>query len=301
MRTLQKGQALLIVLLIMTVTLTVVLSIVSRSVTDLSVTTLEEDALRAFSAAEAGIEESLLSGTGTGLATPVDPKEPGVNYVTDVTTDPEGTSFIYPDLLLSGDSATFWFVQHDSAGILDCSGGCSRATNLRVCWGNTGTPANIGPAIEVSIYYDPVNPPRSIAKPNDFTNLRVYRQAFDPNGGRTGTNNFAGANVGVCPFGGSFAFNTTINLASALGGPCTNSAGCLLMARVRMFYNNSTPHALGVGLNGGPNQNLPAQGIRIDSLGVAGESTRRVNVFQGYPAPPPIFDTAVFSGGDFSK
>jgi Tfp pilus assembly protein PilX len=61
----QNGQALLIVLLGMAVVLTLVLSIVSRSVTDVSITKRDEESLRAFSAAEAGVEQALLVGTGT--------------------------------------------------------------------------------------------------------------------------------------------------------------------------------------------------------------------------------------------
>ena len=52
---LQSGQALLIVLLGMAVVLTMVLSVVSRSVTDIQLTTRDDEALRAFSAAEAGV------------------------------------------------------------------------------------------------------------------------------------------------------------------------------------------------------------------------------------------------------
>ena len=52
----QSGQALLLVLLSMAVILTVVLSILSRSILDVAVTTGEEEALRAFSAAEAGMQ-----------------------------------------------------------------------------------------------------------------------------------------------------------------------------------------------------------------------------------------------------
>ena len=50
----QSGQALLVILLSMAVILTLVLSVASSSITDVTVTTFEEDALRAFSAAEAG-------------------------------------------------------------------------------------------------------------------------------------------------------------------------------------------------------------------------------------------------------
>ncbi|PIS09677.1 hypothetical protein COT75_00575 [Candidatus Beckwithbacteria bacterium CG10_big_fil_rev_8_21_14_0_10_34_10] len=55
----KSGQIALIVLLIMVVVLTIGLYLISHSVTDVSVSKDEEEAKRAFSAAEAGIEEAL--------------------------------------------------------------------------------------------------------------------------------------------------------------------------------------------------------------------------------------------------
>ena len=60
----QSGQALLIILLVMAVGLTVALAIVSRSVTDIRISRQEEESARAFSAAEAGIEQALIGGEG---------------------------------------------------------------------------------------------------------------------------------------------------------------------------------------------------------------------------------------------
>src|SRR3990170_3028399 len=113
----QGGQALLIVLLAMAVMLTVVLSVASRSVTDVTVTTYEEDALRAFSAAEAGIEEKLLN-PSLGSFGPV------------LLGDPS-----YKDKLISGDIATFWLVSHDADGNLSCNGlDCFDGAALDICW-----------------------------------------------------------------------------------------------------------------------------------------------------------------------
>ncbi len=55
----KSGQVVLIVLLIMVVILTIGLSLISQSVTDISISKDEEEAIRAFSAAEAGIEAAL--------------------------------------------------------------------------------------------------------------------------------------------------------------------------------------------------------------------------------------------------
>src|SRR3972149_4690052 len=59
----QKGQVLLIVVLVMIVALTVGLSLISRSVTNLRTSTEEAESQKALAAAEAGIEQALKSGT----------------------------------------------------------------------------------------------------------------------------------------------------------------------------------------------------------------------------------------------
>jgi hypothetical protein len=57
----KSGQIALIVVLLMVVILTIGLSLISRSITDVRISQDEKEALRAFSAAEAGIEEVLKS------------------------------------------------------------------------------------------------------------------------------------------------------------------------------------------------------------------------------------------------
>jgi len=59
MKNKKSGQVALTVLLVMVVVLTIGLSLISHSVTDISISKDEEEAMRAFSAAEAGIEEAL--------------------------------------------------------------------------------------------------------------------------------------------------------------------------------------------------------------------------------------------------
>src|SRR3989344_2066165 len=59
----QKGQVLLIVVLVMIVALTVGLSLISRSVTNLRTSTEEAESQKALAAAEAGVEQALKLGT----------------------------------------------------------------------------------------------------------------------------------------------------------------------------------------------------------------------------------------------
>src|SRR3989304_7684964 len=116
----EKGQALLIVVLSLAVVLTIVLSILARSVTDVKISTGSEEALRAFSAAEAGIETALnglIVGQSSG-------EFEGASFNASVTEIGEGaTGFANPSPLLSGETSLFWFVAHDASGNLSCSGG----------------------------------------------------------------------------------------------------------------------------------------------------------------------------------
>ncbi|MFH0943149.1 MAG: hypothetical protein V1810_03175 [Candidatus Beckwithbacteria bacterium] len=60
----QQGQAVLIVLLVVAVALGFGLSIISQSITDVQITGHSEESVRAFNAAEAGIEEALTNLSG---------------------------------------------------------------------------------------------------------------------------------------------------------------------------------------------------------------------------------------------
>src|SRR5688572_23181590 len=87
----QRGQVLLIVVLVMIVALTVGLSLISRSITNLRTSTEEAESQKALAAAEAGIERALESGTiETGN---FDSGSVQVNYSTAVQ-DVRGSEFL---------------------------------------------------------------------------------------------------------------------------------------------------------------------------------------------------------------
>lgn len=289
----ERGQALLIVLLAMAVILTVVLSITSRSVVDITTTTYQEDSLRAFSAAEAGVEEVLLK---QSAAYGTLDSSANVTYNAQLTNPIAGRDYIYPNLLSSGEIATFWFVKHDSSTYaLTCSGGgCTRANQIEICFGNTDNSA-----VEVSVYYDTTF--QSYSAPNDYANLKVARLVRDTSNARTLANNF-GFTAANCPFGGSTFNHSTgaINLNTDLSIGCgNNNPSCLVMAKVRILYNIS-PQPVGIRVTGSL-QELPAQGFQIDSSGTSGESVRKLNVVRGYPEPASVFDSAIFSLNGITK
>lgn len=292
----ESGQALLIVVLALAVVLTIVLSVLARSVTDIKVSTSSEEALRAFSAAEAGIEtalNTLIVGQSTG-------DFEGASFNASVTEVGEGAlSFTNPSFLFSGETSLFWFVAHDASGnlICDLSNNCFTGDQIKICWGKEGTSASSAetPALEISLIY--------AESPGDYSSLRVAREALDPNASRRSLNNFSQPDSGSCTIGSeTFAFQKTLDLAT-LGVPSasySNSDG-LQFGVVRMLYNEITSHTTGISVDFPGNGILPSQGVAVESSGTSGESNRKINVFQGYGEPPLPFGAVVFSPTGITK
>jgi Tfp pilus assembly protein PilX len=289
----QSGQALLLVLLSMAVVLTIVLSVLSRTITDITVTTREEEALRAFAAAEAGVERALIIGSNEG--------EFGNSASFTATVSnfgEEQSEYVYPEPLLSGETAVVWFIDHDDDGALTCdTNKCFTGSSIKVCWGEEGTASesDTTPAIEVSVFY--------AETPGNYTDIRIARETVDPTDPsslRHSTNNFSDRDVGICTISGTnLEFQKTLDFAD-LGIPATsyNIQNGLQFAKIRILYNTDMAHAVGVDTTG---NNLPSQGVRIESAGSSGEANRRIEVFQTFGELPPIFDAVLFSPGGIVK
>lgn len=314
----QTGQALLIVLLAMTAVVVIVLSTVSRSVTDIKVTSTEEDSLRAFSAAEAGVEQVLLSQQGLPANTQIG-SSGGAESIVNASFGNASTStnVLYPKKLNSGESATFWITGLNDSGNFSCSAGINcylQNTLANICWGDTNAnPAytdTTAPAVEVSVYYDSV--PGSALSGN-FSGVKVVREAYDPIGSRRTLNNFSNPQgVGTDCTGVNFVtgsknfayglrdFSFTNDSSGVLVTGCNpvTTNGCVLVVKVKVIYN-VVP--VSVGIKGANGRQFPPQGKTIDSFGQAGSATRRVNVFQGHAEPPAVFDSALFTPLNIEK
>jgi Tfp pilus assembly protein PilX len=268
----ESGQALVLVLLALAVVLTIVLFVLSRSITDISISSSESEAVSAFSAAEAGVEQALVIGTGGTSAVG------SASYTSQVTNVAQGlTGFVYPIDLNSGDSMTLWLKSQDSSS--DFTG-----SNLKICWGKVGAYADqsLMPAIEAVVFYETTagNP----------ATARIYRAAYDPNASRRANNSFA-APDGTCEIAGqSFQFSVTLSLVG-LANP--------QFAFVRMFYNTDT--AQPIAFDSADAHLFPTQGILVDSSGTSGQSSRKVQVFQGWPEIPAPFQFAVYSSTGLTK
>lgn len=298
------GQALLIILLVMAVALTIGLSVIARSITDIAISKKEEEAAKAFSAAEAGIEQALIA---TCSSFPCNPAVPTVStgeitsLLVDTLVASGGKSFVHPQLLAAGESASIWLVSHNADKELECSSTypCFTSTfgNLGVCWGKKGTASDSSttPAIEIMVFYT--------SGSGSWSTTKVARTTLDANATRRGANGFGYAiGGGGCAIPGAsqtFEFTTGINLFSPLGvtlrSSSTNSTGPQLI-RVRLLYNTDQTHPVGINVDYLGNGPLPQQGIKILSTGTSGNATRKLEVYKLYSDLPSIFDYAVFSG-----
>ena len=288
-----SGQALILVLLGMAVVLTLVISIVSTSVTDIDVSTRDEEAVRALNAAEAGIEQGFLVATTTSDEFP-DNNSAFTATVTGVAES--SNNYNLPENLETGETGTLWYVSHDENGLAcdaehPCVAGAGQT--LRVCFSPTGTGVSEAPAVEISFFYD--ESASGVATGN-FSQVKVARVAYDPNASRILNNSFTQANGGNCVDvdGQSYEFSTPAIDLDSLGIGCP--PGCLLFARVKPLYNTT---AMPIGFIS--SAILPSQGVKVVSTGTSGDSTRTLEAFRSYKEPPAVFDAAIFSNSGLTK
>ena len=256
-----SGQALLITLLVLAVALTAGLSLVARTVTDISISEKESASSKAFEAAEAGVEEALRAIEADESVPPgsLSFLAPGGEDADVSIRVSEPTEELASREIYSGEATTFWlnsfllngkdFPSYEEEGvtkILSYGG-----NNIKVCWSGSDN-------IEAAIYYQSGGD-------------KVRREYFSGGGGCADLDK--GVTVNNLPNGTKF-----INVR---------------------FYGDAndivTVAMEGVG------DNLPEQGSLITSEATVGDVARKVTVFQGWPVPPSFFDFALFSGGNLSK
>lgn len=272
MKRMNKGQASLVILLLMAVGMSLGLAISREVVTDIEISRKQEESTRAFSAAESGIEEALFRWQAgqpipetvtldTGEAT-IEAEELGKNQ----------SSFLFPGSIEAGDYAVVWLADHTSTGEIDFSsdsGYQGGAVNL--CWEN-------GAALEAVLFY------------RDNSNLyRTERWAYDPNESRRGENHFA-APSGNC-------LDLGVGVTLDFPTEATPPGGKPLFLIVRLYYSSSR---LGAVVEG--DTLFPSQGQLVTSTGEvsSGEGekvSRRLRVFQTWDLPPFVFLEPVFSSG----
>lgn len=242
--------------------LTVGMSIVARSITEVSVTTTQEESSRALEAAEAGIERAIGGAmVGSSLTDTIPTTNSTFNVVNSFLGN--GNRYAVPVPLADGDVAT-----------IDLTG--YSANQVRICWGQTGQQ----PSIEVVVYYI-----------TSSGVVGVSRNGYSPS-----TQVLHGFNSSSAGCGGTTGYNYSQNInfvgngASQMNIPNNSD---LRMMRVRMI-NAVVPQRIMLSAQGATD--FPAQGNEVISTGQSGLAAQKVKAVITKPDLPPMFDFALFSG-----
>lgn len=294
----EKGQIILILILVMTVALSIGLSIVQKSLVDVSTASKVEQSSRAFSAAEAGIEQVLTENgpIGIGSTSSVNFSEnqskAQVSNLTLIPAVPAAGSqqeaLEFPPLAKE-DVAQVWLADYTSTSNPPTAGYAQNT--LDVYWGTPGiTDLANKPAIEVKVVY--------------YTSGIYQTQPFylDSNSSRITSNGFTDASLSCPSSGYSITTTSGSNRQFFCKSTLTGLNTTLMLMRIRLLYSStSQPFAVqALGICGVP-CSLPSQARSIISTGVSGETQRKVKVFQEYKMVPPYFDYAIFSTGEIKK
>ncbi|OGG20813.1 hypothetical protein A3D03_03990 [Candidatus Gottesmanbacteria bacterium RIFCSPHIGHO2_02_FULL_40_13] len=262
------GQIVLILVLITVVGLTIGLSLISRSVTDVRISSQIEESSRAFSAAEAGVENALkiinVFPTDTPQSITLD--NASAEYT---VSDIGGSNSLYSFPATEANSSQIlWLVNHDSDGGLGIAY-YSKTDSLDICWGIAGNNA----AIEFSLYY------------KTGSTYKIAKSAYDPDISRAGNNKFNPADTDGSYCESIYPYKHTINFITDFG---VSEADNLLALRMTPVYENT---AIGVK----PTENLPVQGNQINSVGKTTTGVvRKIQVNKTYSILPGLLDFALY-------
>ena len=269
-----KGQALLLIVLVMVVVFTVGLALISRTITSLRTSTDQANSQKAFSAAEAGVEYSLKSQTGT-VGTAGVSLTNSANYLT--TVIPLGGTSSNSTFLLNGgqevqtgDGADIWLSDYNTtAGTQTYAN--PRSGTLTIYWGDSTLDSCSQASLEI------VWISGSVASPV------LHRQTYDPCSDRRTANNFGTPSSGpfnlILPLSQpqvKFADNVAVTVSNGL------------IMRIIPVYKDTE-----IGISS--TVTLPAQGTVISSTGTSGGASRKIQVYQGYSRIPlELFPYSIF-------
>lgn len=253
----QSGQAVLIIIVGMMIALTVGLSVATRSIINLQTTTEEDQSQRAFSAAEAGVEQALQN--NENISDISLENNATIKQVTVNTIEQNNLLLNNGTPVLRNEPIDIWLSDYPDYS-------SPRSGVLNIYWG-TATDCNEA-ALEIITITG--------ATPQSATTSRTV---LDPCAARRGTNNFTSPSAGATAGGTALQYGASLSVTSGL------------LVRVIPLYQNTT---IGVVSSGG--LVLPSQGAQIESTGQAGQTQRKITVYRGFPKIPyEFFPLAMFS------
>ncbi len=307
----QRGQAILILILLISVGLSIGLSIVQKSLSDVSTASKVEQSSRAFSAAEAGVEKALSTTddatcvncqtftdtsssikqiTDSGLI-PCVPGSTGSSPPCAQQADERQVALEYPPLAKE-DTLHVWLADYTVTSSPPAT--FYTQPTLDIFWGDPQ--AQDKAALEITlIYYDSVQ--------SKYLNRKWYLDQIP----RPQSNGFERPDKGQVTCSGSYTPQGSTKLYQCkrtlgVSPDSTLPSTGMMLIRARLLYNStSQPFAAGAVGACGSACSLPPQARKISSTGVSGETQRNIEIFQLYKVPPPFFDYAIFSAGQIAK
>ena len=262
-----SGQAVLMLVLITIVGLTIGLSLIARTVTDIRISSQIEQSSRAFSAAEAGVQNALSASVVNQSGSVNLPGATG-NY--SISKLGGNSNVIDYELTHAGSSQILWLIDHKDDRTLDeTATSYSPSSNLDICWGSDDTQP---PGIKISLFY------------NDSGTYKVAYGAYDHDNSQNNFDSTPNFGSNFCDF--TYRFKKTINPNGTFGIPVT----------AKLLYMRIQPVDIDTPIAVKPYASIPQQANLITSVGQTDTGVvRKIQVVQGYPAIPELFDFSFFT------
>lgn len=260
----QPGQIAVVVLLIMAALLVLGLSVASRTTQEIELSDQEQDSTRVFNAAETGIEEAL---SDTTHFTTADGGTTVQNSISNLSPSANVTGSY---TITRQDGLQTKVIQGSTATVfLDQFSGSS----FDISWAKEAN-CDSRASIIYSINY------------NEGGTEKVQYQAIKPN--------CVGYNLSKAPGftnaadgSGGYYHKTTVNLSAI--------PGTKKMVRIKPVYADAD-----ISISSVPAQAYDIRSEATDTSESNGEKSA-IQVTRTKPAPPAIFDYAIYSGGDLQK
>lgn len=283
----EKGQVVIVLLLVMLVALSVGLVITQRSINDVTTSTQTEQFSRAFSAAEAGIEKVLNQNSTITLSEEQLGNQSSAEAKVTSCLPRSGQALEYPPISKET-TAQFWLANPNVSG---CTGSAYNGNLVTLYFGNSNLQNNSTeiPAVEVALVRF------------DGTTYSTQRRYIDPVPSRRNNNGFEPLNCN----GNTGAINTTSSTDDLI---LDRSFKCKvtidtrgtapIMLRVRIIYSDISQQ---VALAPQLGKSLPPQAAYYTSTGTSGLSQKTIQVFKLYYVTPVFFDYSIFATGQVKK
>lgn len=301
----QSGQIVILFLLILVLSLSVVLSVSSRVITDVRVTTTTDESNKAYFAAEAGVEEALrqlrTNPLGPLSADPVSLIFSDLKVSSDTTleTGADIDVFIFPVAVVKDETIQINLLENPSVSTPSNPASFTAPSELEIYWGDSAK------ALEVSL----------LSYSSGVYNMKkfVFDSGMSPkfcDHDSDGISITAGTYTltdTVTSQQKTFQFKAKLHLINGVSGSyCGGSSLDLegmassdipIALRLRPMASASIdPTPIAVKEVTGE---LASQGAVVESTGKTdGGVARKIKVIRLFPALPAMFDYVLFSGGD---